>query len=426
MSKSWIAAAIMSLSLAAAAQQTELRLNPTLGDDMASAVLESAEYPPFVNSGANVIQLNGADWSRIGEAFARADSSVVHILHIGDSHIQAEGSTSRTRMHLQAKYGSAGRGVTAPLKLAGTNAPVDYSYKSGSAFSSSRLLKTPWTTDMGFSGVAIKPSGKNYELEITCGEPFDRLIVYSLGESTLDVDAAVPDVLAGYISPATGVTDVLLTEPVTKVNIKMRGEGAVTAVELLRGDKGVEYSAIGNNGATFSNYNGVPGFGEAVERLAPDMIIISLGTNEAFGRITNAEMTAQIHKLVETLREHNPDAVLLLTTPQECYRRTSVRRGKGRKRRTVRSYSVNTNIERMRNLIKDYATGHGIALYDWYEVAGGAGSAAKWLGKRLMNTDRIHLTWDGYHLMGDMFYEALQKQIDTINTDNINGDESVR
>lgn len=426
MNKLWIAAAFTLLSFEAGAQQTELRLNPTLGDDMSAAVLEAAEYPPFVNAGANVIQLNGADWSRIGEAFSRTDSSVVHILHIGDSHVQAEGSTSRTRMHLQAKYGSAGRGLTAPLKLAGTNAPVDYSYKSPSAFSSSRLLKTPWATDMGFSGVAIKPSNRKYELELTCGEPFDRFIVYSLGESALDVDAMMPDVLAGYISPATGITDVLLTEPVTKVCVKMRGEGAVTAVELLRGDTGVEYSAIGNNGATFGNYNSIPGFGDAVERLAPDMIIISLGTNEAFGRVANAEMTSQIHALVETLREHNPDAVLLLTTPQECYRRTSVRRGKGRKRRTVRRYAVNTNVERMRNLIKDYATAHGIALYDWYEVAGGAGSASKWLGRRLMNTDRIHLTWDGYHLMGDMFYEALQKQINTINTENINGDESVR
>lgn len=115
------------------AQQTELRLNPELGEEAAAAVqaTDVSAYP-FVRTSANDIVLNGADWEPLRRAFAAADSQVVSIVHIGDSHVQAEGNTSRTRRALQLRFGSAGRGLVAPLRLAGTNAPADYSITSAS------------------------------------------------------------------------------------------------------------------------------------------------------------------------------------------------------------------------------------------------------------------------------------------------------
>ena len=393
-----------------AREQSDIRLNPELGDISSDAPAEHARYP-FINLQKNVIEMNGADWSRLSAAFDHADSSVVRVLHIGDSHIQAEGSTARTRMHMQDKYGSAGRGLTAPFRLAGTNAPLDYSYKSNSSFTGSRLLKTPWPTAMGFSGVAIEPAGEAYDITITCGEAFDKLRIYSADGTPVEVDSVEPDILAAEISPAPGITELLLSRPVTELCMNLRGKSALTAVELIRGTRGVEYSAIGNNGATFSTYNDLPGFAAEVAMLRPHIIILSLGTNEAFGRLDAEEMSSQIHRLVSDLRMSCPEAFLLLTTPQECYKRVTTRRSKRRKRRATRSYVVNDNVARAREIIKNYGVTHEIPVYDWYTVAGGSGSAAKWLGEHLMNTDRIHLTWDGYHLNGDLFFSALDRAI---------------
>ena len=128
-------------------------------------------------------------------------------------------------------------------------------------------------------------------------------------------------------------------------------------------------------------------------------------------------MKAQLHTLVSSLREHNPEATLLLTTPQECYRRRYVRRGK--RRRRTRVYAVNPKIEQMRSAINAYGEEHNIAVFDWYEAAGGAGSGAKWLNNRLMNTDRVHLTWDGYHLMGDMLADALLNELSRIENESL-------
>lgn len=414
------------------AQQTELRLNPELGEEAAAAMqaTDVSAYP-FVRTSANEIVLNGADWEPLRRAFAAADSQVVSIVHIGDSHVQAEGNTSRTRRALQLRFGSAGRGLVAPLRLAGTNAPADCSITSASRFAVSRLMKADKPAGMGMSGVAIDPATERFELSVSAGQPFDRVRIHSVGPNNVEVDNVADGLMAAYISPADNVTEILLTRAVDAASLQLRAAAgtSVTALELLRGSHGVEYSAIGNNGATFGSYAAIPAFGEAVSRLRPDLVVLSLGTNEAFGRMSDDAMRGAVASLVDEIRRHNPDALFLLTTPQECYRRTYgyARRRKGqRRRRRTTGHAVNTNVPRMRRAILDYAADNGIAVWDWYDISGGTGAAAKWLTHKLMNKDRIHLTWDGYHLQGELLGDALMRQILSKPTENEVDDESVR
>jgi lysophospholipase L1-like esterase len=131
--------------------------------------------------------------------------------------------------------------------------------------------------------------------------------------------------------------------------------------------------------------------------------------------MSDATFYANIDLLVNDIRKHNPDAEILLTTPSECQRSAYVttavrRRGKGRRRRTttkVRTYQVNSNVNRLRNVIIKYGAEKQIAVYDFYEAAGGVGSSAKWLQNRLLSSDRIHRTWAGYALEGELLYHAL-------------------
>ena len=160
---------------------------------------------------------------------------------------------------------------------------------------------------------------------------------------------------------------------------------------------GVVYHAIGINGATYSSYNRVEEFGRAISRLEPDLIIVSLGTNEAFGRIDVGDFEKQIDFLVSDLQKNNPDACILLATPSECQRRL----------RRRRSYTVNSNIAAVRDVISRYAGDHDIAVYDWYEAAGGKGSSAKWIDAGLFSRDRIHYSRTGYEVAGRMLFDAL-------------------
>lgn len=395
--------------------QSALRIDPVLQEEGVDAWPEpSGDYSAygFLNLDGNVLHLNGADWSGLRAAFASADSTRATVLHIGDSHVQAEIATCRTRHHLQQRFGSAGRGLVAPLRIAGTNAPSDYNIMSTSTFVSSRLMKMPWPTEMGFTGVAVRPVTGNFSFDLRSPQPFSRVRVHWVGApvSVAGVDGVIALM---HDNAVDGVTELSLDRSVSEARIRLSaaGETAVCGFELLDGDSGVAYHAIGNNGATFSSYTMLPAMGADVSRLSPDLIILSLGTNEAFGRVSTGLFTTQIDNLVSDLRRHNPDAALLLVTPQECCRRLRVRRG--RRRRRVTTYSVNTNIARLRQAILDYGRDNGVAVYDWYEVAGGAGSSARWLKHKLMNTDRIHLTRSGYTLQGDLFYDALLPQLIT-------------
>ena len=132
-----------------------VRANPILGEDRESGS-ESHRYS-FIHYNANRICLNGADWSGLRHILkdAAAGHGTLDIVHIGDSHIQAEGNTSRVRRHLQRRYGSAGRGLITPFRLAGTNQPTDYRSTSSTSFASAKLMRTPWHTSMGFTASIV-------------------------------------------------------------------------------------------------------------------------------------------------------------------------------------------------------------------------------------------------------------------------------
>ena len=51
---------------------------------------------------------------------------VINIVHIGDSHIQADYFSGMLRMCLQKQFGNAGRGLIFPYKVAKTNEPYNY------------------------------------------------------------------------------------------------------------------------------------------------------------------------------------------------------------------------------------------------------------------------------------------------------------
>lgn len=387
--------------------QQDVRENPQMqvGDTLA---LRDNRYPAFINKAANHIDLNGADWSDLAVRFTYCDSLPVNVLHIGDSHLQCDVSTDIVRQELVALYGrSHGRGLVVPLKLAGTNQPYDYTITSRSAFSKSTLLKTPWTLTMGFTGVALSATTRLFDFSINAPEVFDQVTIYFSGSAPV-VNAVITELgpAAYYVSQPTESTVVItMVDNVKSVDLSLGAANNSTVIHgfnLQRGETGISYHVIGNNGATYNHYNRIQGFCANAATLQPDLIIISLGTNEAFGRVVASEITAQIDMLVKSLRRHNPGAQFLLITPAECQRRQ-----RSRRRRRSSTYVVNDRVAQVRNIIINYARNNHIALYDWYAVAGGAGASTKWLNNKLLNTDRIHLTKAGYILQGNIFADAL-------------------
>lgn len=399
MSKSAIIAILMLVSLTVARadddSQADLRLNPKI---------ESAEVPgrvdvgafPFICSEKNKIELNGNDWGDLARKFEAASrgDSLFTVVYLGDSHVQADFGGAVLRSALCHASRSAGRGLVTPFKLAGTNEPRDYTFRTTQPYQSSKLLKMPWATDMLFTGISIAPATSEIDFDITCTEPFNRLRAVT-ADSDHDIDLALDSAVCSYTLHLHDTKDLTLG-------------GVVLTCDSV----GTLVHSIGNNGATYSSYGLVEGFGSGLSTLSPDLIVIALGTNEAFGNRTTASIEADIRSLTATLRRHCPKASLLLVSPAECYR-TSYRRvrGKSGKRRRVRSTVVNSKVSAVASTIRTFAQEHGIPFYDHYALAGGAGSAAAMKKAGVLGKDGVHYTVAGYELWGELLADALLDEI---------------
>lgn len=387
--------------------------------------LTEIDVPEFIKLDSNRIMMNGDNWTDIRYKLAMAGAKPVNFLQIGDSHIQADVSSERVRQLLQDRYGDGGRGLVTPLKIAGTNEPLSYCFTTDGNYTSAKLLKLPWMTDMGFTGVSFTPNSDSFSFTLSTvvkllpeGDPFNCITVYSDGRIFVDRITGEDDVRIAFTDSVMDYqTRILLRTEQTTVTLHMHSFETVTifGASLLNNGSGIRYHAIGNNGATYSAYNQLMSMGSDIKMLEPDLVIISMGTNEAFGTVSDAEMYSEIDFMIRDIKRHNPGTKFLLTTPMECQRakRTSYRKSRKGRRRTVytKSYSVNDNVKRLRNVILKYGKDKGIPVYDWYEVAGGDGASDLWIENGLMNTDRVHNTFAGYHLQGDLLYNALESAL---------------
>lgn len=126
----------------------ETRENPVIDVDNADDT-ELVSIPAYIKLNRNHVILNGANWSQLRNAMSKVGTHPVSIVHIGDSHLQADIATGHVRRSLQMDHGNAGRGLIAPLKMSGTNQPSDYTFASTMSWNAAKLMKWPWNQTMG-------------------------------------------------------------------------------------------------------------------------------------------------------------------------------------------------------------------------------------------------------------------------------------
>lgn len=411
----------------------EVRENPVIegsGDDIDISV------PAFVKESANAIQMNGADWSGVRQALGKCRRKPFTVVHIGDSHLQADIASGAVREFLQYDYGNAGRGLVIPFRLAGSNEPWDYRISSNHSWRSSKILRRPWTVPMGFTGISIQPATAESDLFIATRDdndynPFNTLIIYHSGNLDVkSVENREGREVSYTSSRVAGGTMLRFSSEENGVRLYFNSDNLIINGFNLSGNRpGVFYHTIGNNGATYSSYESIANLGEGVSHLFPDLIILSIGTNDAFGRFDSAAFTRALDNVVRRIRAANPNASILLTTPMECQKsvrsgaskvkkRVKVKGRNGRSRwvtkyvnsgRASKGYGVNNNVPLVRDAIVKYAKANHIALYDWYDVAGGKNASSKWIAEGLYGADRVHHTAKGYRLNGYLLYQALNK-----------------
>ena len=384
-----------------------------------------------------------SDYAPLHNFFAALDSlragkdTVVTIVQLGDSHIQAGHYSGRTMRLLQQQFGNAGRGWIAPFKLSKTNEPDDYFISSvirewvaGSCIQHNR--KCP----IGPGGIGIQSVSPSINFDISmapnngAGYSFNQAVIYR-GEKSMPMLPAgkmkdsIETILSqtacapGVITDTFRISGLIDTLQLQSTRRKQGTDKLLPAssfknlyygFNLTNGQPGILYHSVGVNGAMYVNYTDED-YVRQLALLNPSLLIISLGTNETFGRRFNrSEFAGQIETFISLVKKQMPHTAILLTTPPECYKRVYVNK--------KRTYVRNENTERAAKAIVDVARREGVACWDLFAATGGKNSSAKWHKAGLMGRDRVHFTKEGYQEQGTLLYRALMQTYNRYIADN--------
>ena len=336
----------------------------------------------------------------------------VSVVHIGDSHVQADEFSGRARRELQRTYGNAGLGLVFPFGVARTNgSPAFHTAAGAGTWRARRALAPPDSAlAVGVSGFVLTTadSGAAFTLRVPVlrrpSFSFDKItILRQPGPAAFDwvVSSAqgrrlgvVPGVGPG---PAAALRLDSLRDFVELRATRRRPaqtSGALYGLLLANGQPGVVYHTIGVNGAAVRHFARAPLFLAQLPLLEPDLFIVSLGTNDAYPAGFDPDLfTRQLDSLVSGLRRGCPRAEVLLTAPADSYR--------------ARRYP-NPDLARLRAALRAYAQQHDLAYWDLAAVQGGYGSMRRWRAAGLAQADLVHFTRAGYDLQGLLLYLAIQ------------------
>lgn len=342
-----------------------------------------------------------------------ANDRCVNIVHIGDSHIQADYMTSIIRRQFHRDFGNAGRGLIVPLRVARTNEPNNFKTASNVTWKSKRCVFPDQPLPIGVGGVTIESDDPAANLEIYMNDlwldyGFNSLALFYQKDAS-SFDFSVRDLQGrelAFISAqdndsSRDISTASWSELVNAVNIQSvktnesQTKALVYGAVLRNSNNGVLYHTIGVNGAKYKHYNEAKHFASQTAGLKADVFIISLGTNESIDYPNvDRTFTNQVDALVRSLKSYNPKAVFILVTPQDVFRRKN---------------RPNPGIRNVRDQIIRYAVENGLAFYDLYRAMGGEDSAKRWSENSLLRPDGVHLTKEGYEYQGNLFYQALIK-----------------
>lgn len=335
----------------------------------------------------------------------------INIVHIGDSHILGNYLTREVRERLQRAFGDAGRGLIFPYKLAGSNGPRDFLVETNARWNGASCQRNlSATTPFGVSGFTLETYNPKGELTFRMRDTatsetrlFTKVTIFQ-HKTPLQYDVVVRDEISNQTAQIYIQDDYsrsyYFDRPVGQVTIAAKRTNSQQKLLTLDGValenelSGVLFHAIGVNGAKFQDYARANYFSRQVAELKPDLIILSMGTNEAQGHTDPGFMYRTMRDLVNNLLEQSPNALILLTTPADSYLR-----GKG----------FNPNMSDMSAVIRKFARDKGYAVWDLYNITGGENSAVHWKNSGLLSSDSVHYSKAGYAAQGKLLYQSIVK-----------------
>jgi LysM repeat protein/lysophospholipase L1-like esterase len=366
---------------------------------------------PWIDSNVNVIQTHRKKLiAPFMAKLKKTNKQRVHILHIGDSHVQADIFTHETRTLMGGTFGHAGRGMVFPYTTARTHTAADYRSKHTGKWYYARNVERNPELPIGVTGITSRTYDHQSAFKLSFKEgairpEFTRLRIL-IDRSVRSYDLRI---IAGKDTALVDVFKNAVDSLSDQIWVDMPNGSSEYLFELVKNDtlqsyfeiygisiespdnRGLLYTSVGINGAghySIMRENKLP---QHLTDLKPDAIILDVGANDFYQKgMDQQRFKDNLVSIIEMFKTYAPDALIILSNSQDIHRGGY----------SVRACSI------FSTMISDVAKTENVAFYDWYRVAGGNQSMKIWKSLHLANRDGVHLTRDGYELKGSLIYQS--------------------
>jgi lysophospholipase L1-like esterase len=389
------------------------------------------------------------------------------IVHIGDSHIQADYLSGRMRNLMQTRFGNAGRGLVFPFRLAATNSPADISVVSPSVWEPSKLIQATGLP-VGIAGLAIRSTQPGAWLRLSLRSDiwgsdarFDRVRVFfdpqggawapdgakPAEERPLGGQAGIQRVFHEVLpGESLGAIAARYQTPVERLRAMNRlssselqpGQQLIVrqshvlteepplAAESLPFFRTWEFDSALSTLTLRSAAAPATLYGLSLENSRqPGVIYHAIGINGA-----RADHYTRAQGLLQQVQALRPDLVIVSLgandtytpyfKPEAFYKEIDLLLCALEQNLPHSEFLLTSPPDAYRNrrypnpaiaeaseALRTYALNEDLAFWDFYRVMGGKGSVARWRSAGLVQEDYLHLTRAGYERQARLLFDAL-------------------
>jgi lysophospholipase L1-like esterase len=332
----------------------------------------------------------------------------LNIVQLGDSHTAADYLTDAARIRLQQQLGNGGPGWAMPAQFPGMRlARFAYQNQGWQAVSS----RTETSQNYALGGLIATPA-VGAEMTIKTREPeAEQTVIVSIRQGKNDEDLTVTD--------SNGQQILLSAQPKDNkwhfsqfnarfpITIKA-GMNFQTAIggwwARNQNRQGVVFSALGINGFQLNQWNrwNTQAWQQELNVIAPDLIILAFGTNEAYNGVEIETVKQNLLETITQIRIASPNSAIMLLGAPESLKSTAGSCGERPEKLTE-----------LQTMQKEVAQSQHTFYWDWQAVMGGECSMKSWINQGLARSDGVHFTSSGYQRLGEALADsilALRKQ----------------
>ena len=337
------------------------------------------------------------------ENLTDSNDSIFSIVHIGDSHVEIGQFSGEIKRQLEKKYGKSEDAWMHPYQFFNKQSQKVFPIDTLGTWKRATIKYPNETKLLGITGLGFYLGSEIGSLKFTSNTFYPEITKVSLlhfyDGNPLPLKIHKGKIHTQVISKNTAITEITFssTEKEYILEFTKTDDLLIYAIKLnSHPTRGISYHKFGVAGSTIKQFvNNTPLFMEQYRALKPNLLIVSLGTNDSYiDTLNEQKLVHEVRMFTEKLSRYSSKTAVLFTTAPDT---------KYDDRRPERLTETNRII---RTIAMENPT---IALWDLHQIMGGDGSVDDWIKKNYMIFDHLHFTTAGYKLQGELFMEAFWK-----------------